>query len=64
MKRNLIGLFMLFAACNMQAQNLTDIQRQQSPLVLQARAASMWAERVSNRQEKSLVESAQTVTSR
>ena len=39
MKRNLIGLFMLFAACNMQAQNLTDIQRQQSPLVLQAQGS-------------------------
>ena len=39
MKRNLIGLFMLFAACSMQAQNLTDIQRQQAPLVLQAQGS-------------------------
>lgn len=63
MRKNVIALFMLFAACSMQAQNLTDIQRQQSPLVLQAQGTSMWAERVSNRQEKSLVESVPTVTS-
>ena len=30
---------MLFAACSIQAQNLTDIQRQQSPLVLQAQGS-------------------------
>ncbi len=39
MKRTVIGLFMLFAACCMQAQNLADIQRQQSPLVLQAQGS-------------------------
>ena len=39
MKRTVIGLFMLFAACSMQAQNLADIQRQQSPLVLQAQGS-------------------------
>ena len=39
MKRTVIGLFMLFAACCMQAQNLADIQRQQAPLVLQAQGS-------------------------
>ncbi len=39
MKRNLIGLFMLFVACSMQAQNLADIHQQQSPLVLQAQGS-------------------------
>lgn len=39
MKRTVIGLFMLFAACCMQAQNLADIQRQQVPLILQAQGS-------------------------
>ena len=39
MRKNVIALFMLCTACSMQAQNLTDIQRQQSPLVLQAQGS-------------------------
>lgn len=39
MRRNAISLLMLCMSCCMQAQNLPDVQRQSSPLVLQAQGS-------------------------
>ena len=39
MRRNLIALFLLCAAYGMQAQKLTDVQKQGSPLVLQSQGS-------------------------
>lgn len=61
MRKNVIALFMLCTACSMQAQNLADIQRQQSPLVLQAQGSFYVGGK--SEQEKNSVESVPTVTS-